>query len=276
MANSDADALQTHKIRSVYLIDEDYAAYPVKQSGNRPVVINVTHGEAIAEGNLAGHTSLGLFGHNESVGTDWETVHHASALKTWLASAERLQIASDDADDDGSPLGNGARTVTVAGLDDDYAVISEVVVMNGTTNVLTDAAFIRPTLSVLTAGSSGNNEGTITASNNADDTVLSQIDPLEGESHCACYTVPAGYTAYIDHVVVSELSTKGSLFGVFIRPFGGLWKMKFGIGLIDDAIPVKRSVPIRLPEKADIEMRVKGVLAGAIVTAVFMGWLEEN
>ena len=276
MANTDAGAIQTHHVRSTYLIDEDYAAFPLKQSENRPIFITVGHGEVIAEGNLAGHTALGKYGHNTDVGTSWETVYHGSNLKTHLASAERLQIASDDVDDDGSPLGNGARTVLVSGQGDDRVVISETVVMNGTTNVLTDASFIRPSLSIVTAGDSQTNEGTITASNNADDTVLAQIEPGEGESHCACYSVPAGHTAYVDMVIISEVSTKGSEFGVFVRPFGGLWKMKTGIALIDSAIPVKRSIPLPLPEKTDMEIRAKGILAGANVTAVFMGWVEEN
>ena len=262
--------------RNVKFIDEDGDTYGIRHSVNRPIMVSVGHGEAIAEGSLAGHSSIGKFGHNTDVGTAWETVWHGSNLKTYLSTAERLQIASDDVDDDGAPLDTGARTVLVTGLDDDYAVITETVTMNGTTNVLTDDAFIRPSLSVVTAGSSGTNEGTITASNNADSTVLSQIEPGEGESHCACYTVPAGYTAYVNMVILSESSTKGSEFGVFVRTFGGLWKMKYGVTLLDSAIPVKRSIPIKLPEKTDIAVRAKGIIAGAYVTAVLMGWMEAN
>ena len=128
--------------RNVKFIDENGDTYGVKQYGNRPIFINVTHGHAIAEG-LAGHTAVRRFGHNTSVGTTWETLGNISALKTYPAAAEKLKVISSDADDDGDPAGNGARTVTLTGRDGDYATATETVTLNGTTAVETDATFLR-------------------------------------------------------------------------------------------------------------------------------------
>ncbi len=99
----------------------------------------------IAEGNVANHDAVRRFGRNPDVGTAMETVYGTSNLKTYLAAAERLQVVSTDVDDDGAPAGDGARTLLITGLDADYAEISETVTMNGQTNVLTDASFLRVT-----------------------------------------------------------------------------------------------------------------------------------
>ena len=262
---------------ALYLLDENGTAYGVKHVDNKPRVSSMPYTYDIAEGNVADHTAIRRFGHNDTVGTAWETVYHTSDLRTYLTAAERLQIASTDTDDDGSPAGDGARTVTITGLDGDYAALSETVTMNGQSNVLTDASFLRvATISVTTAGATGYNEGTITVSNNADNTVLDQIDPMENESHCACYTVPAGYTAYIVQAMATEASSKGSQFGFWIRTFGGLWAMKRTIVMLDSNIVLPVPMPMKLPEKTDIEIRAYAILAGANVTAGFEGWVEAN
>lgn len=260
---------------AVRFIDEAGVEYGIRQSENRPIVVNVTHGEVIAEGNLAGHEPVRQFGHNDNVAVSWETVYGPSDLKTWLTAGERLQIASSDAADDGAPLGTGAHTVRIDGLDDNYAVIDETVIMNGGVNVLTDASFFRIScLTVTTAGTTGYNEGVITASNNADTIILEQIEIQKNASLCACYTVPAGYTLYITQAMATEASTKGSQLGFWARVFGGLWTMKRTVVLLDSGLVLPMTIPMKLPQKTDIEIRAKGVIAGANVTAGFEGWIE--
>ena len=260
---------------AVQFIDENGVAYGVKHSENRPIIVTVSHGEAIAEGNLPGHTALRLFGHNTSVAAALETVYHGSNLKTYLAAAERLQVTSTDADDTGA--GNGARTLTITGLDTNYDVLVETVTMNGVANVLTDASFLRLTsLIVATAGVTGYNEGSITVSNNADTVVLDTIVVRENKNHSASYTVPAGYTGYITNTFATESSTKGCEFSFWVRLFGGLWTMQKAVVLLDSSIVMVHQIPMKLPQRADVEIRAEAILAGAIVTAGFDGWLEEN
>jgi len=260
---------------AVRFIDEDGVEYGIRESENRPLVVNVTHGEVIAEGNLVGHEPVRRFGHNADVAAAWETVYNVSNLRTYLVAGERLQITSSAAADDGAPLGNGARTVRIDGLDNNYVAIDETVVMNGVANVLTDAAFFRIScLTVTTAGVTGYNEGTITASNNADTIVLEQIEIQKNASLCACYTVPAGYILYITQVMATEASNKGSQLGFWARMFGGLWTMKRTVVLLDSGLVLPMTIPMKLPQKTDIEIRAKGVLAGANVTAGFEGWIE--
>lgn len=257
----------------IKLQDELGVNYGIKHIDNKPRVSSMPYLYDIAEGNIVDHEPIRRYGHNNAVSTSLETVYHVSNLKTYLTSAERLQVVSDDVDDDGDPVDTGARTIRIDGLDTDHLEISEVVTMNGTTNVLTDASFLRIlTVTTITAGSSGYNEGTITVSNNADTIVLDQIDPIENESHCACFTIPAGHTGYVTQAMATEASSKGSEFSFWIREPGGLWIAKRSIVLLDSAI----ITPMMLPEKTDIEIRVQAILAGAIVTAGFEGWIEAN
>ena len=262
-------------IGAVRLVDETGAIYGPKQVDGKLRTSTKPYLYDIAEGLIAGHTAVRRFGFNPDVAVAWETVCGTSALANYLTAAERLQIASDDADDDG-PAGNGARTVTVSGLDANYDPLSETVTMNGVANVLTDASFLRVLcLSVVTAGTTGSNEGTITASNNAGAVILQQIEPNENECLCAAYTVPDGYILYIVQGLVTEGSTKGSQVAFWKRPFGGLWSIARTNVLLDSGLVTPMSLPMPVPAKTDIELRAKAVIAGAAVSAGFEGWLEE-
>ena len=262
---------------AVRFIDGDNVVYGPDHINNKLRVSSHPYLIDVAKGYIPDREIVRAYGHNEDVGIAWETVYDADQLKPWLAAAERLQIASSDAADDGAPAGNGARTITVYGLDTNYAPISETVTMNGVANVLTDASFLRVSqLEVTTAGDTGYNEGEITASNNADTAILAQMDIMENLSHGAYYTVPTGRTLYIIHSVASEASTKGSAFTLWYRELDGLWRMEQNLMVaLDSATPLPFPSPIIYPAKTDIEIRARAVLAGAVVAAGFEGWIES-
>ena len=260
---------------TMLLVDNTGVPYGVKQIDGKIRTSSMPYLYDIAEGHVPGHTALRISGLNSNVAAAWETVHHPSTLRTYLTAAERLQVTSTAAADDGAPLGTGARTVTISGLDANYVALSETVIMNGVANVLTDASFLRiQSVHVATAGTTGYNEGTITVSDFADAIVLDQIEIQENQSMAAAYTVPAGYMAYIVQALATESSSKGCEFGFWVRPFGGLWAQQRGIVLLDSGIVVPNWIPMVLPEKTDVEIRARALLAGAVVTAAFDGWIE--
>lgn len=258
-------------------VDETGVPYGIKQIDGKPRVSSMPYLYDIAEGNVPDHSPVRAFGYNGNVPITWETVHVASTLRHYLTAAEQLQVASTDADDDGAPLGNGARTIVISGLDTNYEALNEVVTMNGLVNVTTAASFLRvQSVTVMTAGTTGYNEGVITVSNNADTIVMDQIEVQENATLSAAYTVPADNTAYVTQAMATESSSKGCQFGFWIRPFGGLWIMKRSIVLLDSSIVLSMTMPMKLPAKTDIEIRAQAIQAGAIVTAGFEGWIETN
>ena len=77
--------------------------------------------------------------------------------------------------------------------------------MDGTTTVTTTQQFLRVfRMSVETAGSFGNNEGTITATYTGGADVAATISPGNGQTLMALYTIPAGYTGYLLSIDVSS------------------------------------------------------------------------
>lgn len=236
---------------------------------------NIPYGWDIAAGGVANHTPFRRYGHNADCGAALETVWHGSSLYIYLTSGERLYVVSDDVDD--TIAGDGARTVTIKGLDTDYNIIQETIEMDGTTHVLTDASFFRVFKAfVATVGATGYNEGTITIKNNAEDNTLSTIIVQESESHACLWTVPADKKAFITDFDVSESSTKGAEVSLWVRDTGNgyPWRYKRGIYTLDNFILHEFTFPIIVSEKHDIEFRVKAILAGAKVSADFEGWYE--
>ena len=155
---------------------------------------------AVAKGDFTGYTKVSKFGRNPSVkSADYETIWDGSNFYPWPTAAETLSVVSDDTDD--ASGGTGARTVEIEGLDSSWDVLTETVTMNGTTPVVTTGLFLRVYRArVVTAGSSGTNEGTITFTNTTSSNIIAQISVDNsgfGQTLMACYTIPAGKTGYL-------------------------------------------------------------------------------
>lgn len=153
----------------------------------------------ISQGNVGSLKSLVLHGHNSDVDSGAaEDIWGAGGQLVPLPSAETMNIVSTSTNDDGSPVGTGARTVEVTGLNGSHALTTETVTMNGTTNVLTANSYLYiRSLRVLTAGSTNSNVGMITVKASTAATIQSSIHAAQGMSHGSQYVVPASTTAYI-------------------------------------------------------------------------------
>lgn len=261
---------------SAQLLDEDGVAYGVPNTDGLPHVRAKDWLLGIAEGCCTNHQPFRRFGVNADVPITWETVTNQSAVQNWFTAAERLHIVSDLAADDGAPAGNGAQTLNIKGLDGDYNLISETITMNGAGVVVTDASFLRVFRArVMAVGSSGANEGTIIVQNVAETITMLQVNPLEGQSNSAIWTVPAGKTAYIVSWNGSESSLKGALVGLWVRTYEQSWRYARSYALLDSPFFHRFMIPLAFSEKTDIEIRAKALSAGAIVSAGFAGWYED-
>jgi len=150
----------------------------------------------VSRGLIPGHNSAVIRGNNSGLGTSTEDIWYQGGVKTYLSSAETMNMKSTSAND--TSAGTGARTVLVEGLNGSYAVISETVTLNGVTNVLTSNSYLRITrVTVITAGSGELNAGTITATASTAATVQSAMEPGISISEGAHYTVPAAKTLFI-------------------------------------------------------------------------------
>ena len=123
----------------------------------------------------------------------------------------------------------GARTLRIEGLDANYDPLVEDVYLAGATEVVTTGLFLRVNRAyILTAGTSGTNEGTLTIDNTTSGNVVVQIDPLEGQTMQCIFTVPNGYKAVLGFIrggVIASASDDGE-FSLRVRPEGGAWNIK--------------------------------------------------
>lgn len=114
----------------------------------------------------------------------------------WPAAEGVITVLSTSANDDGAPVGTGARTITIAGLDGDYEEISETVTLNGTTGVDTTASFLRVNLvTVATVGALEENAGAITGGIGGEE--IFRIIAGRNATNRAIYTIPEGCAGYI-------------------------------------------------------------------------------
>lgn len=151
----------------------------------------------LAKGKVDGHFIVNKFGRNTDIDTTLEDIWDGGG--TWVAptQARTHQIASTSASD--ADAGVGARTIQVYGLTDwDTSETSEVITLNGTTNVPTvnDYVIIHR-MKVLTKGATNVNVGVITATADTDGTVTAQINIGEGQTQMAIYGIPSTQTAYM-------------------------------------------------------------------------------
>ena len=152
----------------------------------------------VARGQITNHSEQNVFAYGTTPATAgtfrtvWENM--ATTEYVFPSSALTMQLASSDAGDTAS--------ITIVGLDANYNVISEVLVLNGTTNVPTTKQYFRINSMFVSAGSATNPVGVVTLKNST--VVYAQINTgvfngttsSLGRTQMAVYTVPAGYTFY--------------------------------------------------------------------------------
>ena len=159
---------------------------------------------AVQQGKVPGYSMVNKFGYNGSIGSlAFETIWETGDDYPWQSTAVTVDVVSDDTNDD--VAGTGARTLRIQGLDGSYNLAEETVNMDGTTTVTTTQTFLRVfRMSVETAGSSGNNEGTITVTYTGGSDVAATITSGNGQTLMCLYTIPAGYTGYLLSLDVSS------------------------------------------------------------------------
>lgn len=155
----------------------------------------------IALGKVPGYTYINKFGHNPAVetGTDPEDIWGAGGVYAFYPlTAQSLEVLSSSVDDDGDPVGDGAHTLIVYGLDANFNEVDETVTLNGQGVVnLTEHTYRRVYRAVvLTAGVVGSNVGNITIRIQSGGATAAYIEATDGQTQQAIYTIPAGKTGY--------------------------------------------------------------------------------
>ena len=158
----------------------------------------------VARNQIAGHQTVSIFGYQASVGTTPIPIWENASTYTFPTTASTLTVVSTSASD------NTSASVLINGLDANFNPISETLFLNGTTGVTTVNSYLRVnSLVMVSPGTSQvTNVGTITIKQSTN--TLAQINAGVGKSQSTVFTVPNGYTFYLD---LAEVNTSNSYTG---------------------------------------------------------------
>lgn len=161
----------------------------------------------VSKGNVTGHSIVHKFGHNTAIGTTFAPVAQGGIYQTpQVGSATTLRIkAGGNAND--TAAGTGAREITLIGLDETGAEVSETLATAGasasavttTTFIRLYRAFVSKSGSYATS-SSGSHSADIIIENGAGGTDWATIKVngfAKSQSEIGVYTIPNGYTGYL-------------------------------------------------------------------------------
>jgi hypothetical protein len=187
----------------------------------------------VSKGNVPKHSRVNKSGMNLDIDTGSFPEDLCEKGGLWVApTAARIHnIASSDAND--TSAGTGARTIHIQGLDGSYALTSETITMNGTSNVATVNSYtIIFFMYIETAGSGLTNAGNIIATAQVDGTQTAQIsigNSSGNQTQMAIYQIPDGYKGYLNQWDAAMQQATASSFAtvqLIIKPFGGVNRVR--------------------------------------------------
>lgn len=215
----------------------------------------------ISRGLVKGTSHIHKFGavptmSTNTTGTIWDV---ADTLYPWSAwnVASTLTIAANATE-------NG-KSVTMYGLDTDYNAIDETVTISAGA-ATTTKSFLR----IFRAFCSEPNTNSIDIKISS--TTVARITAGLAQTLMSVYTVPAGHTGYLMQGTMSAQAGADATGNMFVRYFG---QTSFRVGHSFEVsgtggqYTYKFSVPIAIPEKSDIDVRITTRSNNGRYTAAF-------
>ncbi len=251
-----------------------------RDTGNGELIVTSELALEIAAGSITGAASLNKFGRNPDIDSAAEDIWSQGGNWTPPTAARVHALVSSNAAD--AAAGTGARTVEVQGLDENFAMQTETVTLNGVTPVNTVGSYwIIHRMIVKTAGSGGYNVGTITATAATDATVTASIFPLTNQTLMAIWQVPASRTFFLSryYASINALTAAKADVELWVKPFGETWQLKHIIGADSSGTGIVDMLfcpPMRFTEKSIIRMRASTSANNSDVSAGFDGIYLTN
>lgn len=222
----------------------------------------------VARGQVDGHSTVNIYGYQPAIATSFIPVWENATAYTYPVAATTMNLAGSNGD---------TATITITGLDASYAVISENVVLNGTTPVTTTKSYLRINSMVVAVGSATNPAGVVTLKDLTNTTIYAQINAGVGRTQAAIYTVPAGYTFFLSRIDINT-SLNGNNFATYqnktISPAGVVQLTQQAPFAIN--YHTQRVMPRAFAEKTDIQLMCKVNSSTGAVSISQEGYLIKN
>lgn len=219
----------------------------------------------VARGQVDGHSTVNIYGYQPSVGTTFIPIWENATAYAYPVAAITMYLTGTDSD---------TAQVLISGLDANYSPISETVTLNGTTPVATTKQYFRiNSMQVV----SGNPAGAVTLTNNGGATTYAKINSGVGRTQAGIYTVPAGYTFYLQRVNIYT-SLNGNDYVTYQNKqisSNGVVQLtqQASFAISYEAL---RIMPRPIPEKTDIQLMCKVNSGTGSVAVAQEGYLIKN
>lgn len=237
----------------------------------------------VARGQIPWHQSIVVFGYNSDVDTSVETVWPYGGILPFPSNALQMSVSSDNTND--TAAGTGARTVYIQGLNANHDTISETVSLNGQTAVLTANSYLHINQAyVATAGSLNSAAGNIYFGTGAltlgvPATVYDIIQYDYNTRVTGSYTIPSGYTGYLEQGLFSSGQAGGSnaVTGrLMSRGTDDIRRTAAIVTLNNGAADYAFEYPVVIPEKTTIEAQAVGSSTNNACSSMFIIILIKN
>ena len=228
----------------------------------------------IARGQITGHSNVNIFGYNAAVGTNQYAVWENVAAYVFPTVAQVMNLVSANNAD--------TATIFINGLDANRNIQTESLVLNGTTVVPTVNSYLRINSISVSTGSSTNPAGVVTLknTNGTPNTITyAQINAGVGKSQMSVYSVPNGYTFYLNRI--DAFSSFNGNNANFIN-YRNQNTLSNGViqyvaqAAFGPSYRIQRNVPLPMGINADIQFQL-GTSASTAAVGIFVeGYLIQN
>ena len=241
-----------------------------RQARNEPFDLQVSRGQ------ITGHQTLSLFGYQSAVGNTKIPVWENATTYTYITSASTLTLASSSASDD------TLASVLINGLDSNFKPISEILSLNGVTGVTTVNSYFRVNSMIMVSPgtSQTSNVGTITLKQSSN--IVSQINAGIGKTQSTIYTVPAGFSFYLDFAEVntSNSYTSSNIVTYSVQAINNVTGVKLNVlqqPFVSIYTANRSSDPFLYAEKTDVQWQLVTSTATTIAAGIIIaGKLISN
>jgi hypothetical protein len=222
----------------------------------------------VARGQVQGHSTVNIYGYQPAISTTFVPVWENVTAYTYPVAAITMYLSGTAGD---------TAQITIVGLDAGYNVISEAVTLNGATAVATVNQYFRINSMFVSVGSATNPAGVVYLKNQAGTVTYAQINTGVGRTQAAIYTVPAGFTYFLQRVNIYT-SLNGNDYCTYqnktISPAGVVQLTQQAPFAIN--YDVLRVMPRPFLEKTDIQLMCKIQTGTGAVAVSQEGYLIKN
>lgn len=228
-------------------------------------------------GQVTGIATANKFGRNPDIDlNETEDIIGSGGIFVPPVTASVVNFASSSTADTSG--GTGAQTISVNGLTTNFVEVTEILTLNGQSNVATVNGFwIIHRVIVLTAGTGGTNAGDITGTSTASGTpVMIKVLTGAAQSQFCIYQVPLGKRLLITHIGAPVSSSATVDVGLYEKPFGGVYNLKRNFtlsGAGSSSFDLRFDPYLSYPAKSTLAVKAKSYANNADVSAQWGAYL---